>query len=100
MNFDKLVNQLLKESMIYPEYQGMSSFDIGKKRDAIERKMFKLKIQAEQPEKLKYFINPGEVIEPLTPEEEEFMAATKPTGYINTSIPRRGGMYRGGRDPL
>jgi hypothetical protein len=92
MKFDQLVEQALrttiKESAVYPEYPGMTPVEVARKRDAIDRKKFKLQIQAEQPEKLKFFLKPGETVEPLTPEEEEFMTATAPIANINTKVSR------------
>ena len=62
------------------------------KKDLLSMKVvifkFKLQIQAEQPEKRKFFLTPGETVEPLTPEEEEFMSATAPIANINTKVSR------------
>jgi hypothetical protein len=92
MKFDQLVEQALKntikESAVYPEYPGMTPVEVARKRDAIDRKQFKLQIQAEQPHNLQFFLKPGETVEPLTPEEEEFMAATTPIANINTKVRR------------
>lgn len=92
MKFDQLVEQALKstikESAVYPEYPGMTPVEVARKRDEIDRKKFKLQIQTEQPEKLKFFLKPGETVEPLTPEEEEFLTATTPVANINTKVQR------------
>ena len=92
MKFNKFVNQLLSETSIYSEYEGMSADEVRAKREKLEKRAWLNDLRDKKGKDYieTYFSRSIEQVDgevrPLSSEEMDFLANTKPE-YINTSIP-------------